>query len=55
LFPVLLFLVLSVAAVGSVVSAVHVSWLLIVLAGLFLWHRARHHQAARRALSENGR
>ncbi len=55
LFPVIFFLALSVVAVGSVVSAVHVSWLLVVLAGLFLWHRARHHRAGRRALPENRR
>jgi hypothetical protein len=35
-----LIIALVVAAAGSAVSYVHLPWLLLVLAGLFLWRRA---------------
>ena len=35
---------LVVAAAGSTVSYVHLPWLLLVLAGLFLWRRAGGHR-----------
>jgi hypothetical protein len=37
------FVVLVAAAVSSTVSTIHVPWLLVVVAGIFLWHRAGHH------------
>ncbi len=46
--PALVLVVLVAIAVGSTVSTIHVSWLLVVLVGLFLWHRAGHHHGHRR-------
>jgi hypothetical protein len=41
--PAVVFVVLVAAAVSSTVSTIHVPWLLVVVAGIFLWHRAGHH------------
>jgi hypothetical protein len=40
LIPFVLIIALVAVAAGSTISMVHVPWLLLVLIGLFLWHRA---------------
>ena len=50
--PVAVFVIVVALAVGSTISVVHVPWLLVVLAGAFLWHRARRHRTGWRAPSE---
>ncbi len=42
--PVVAFVILAVAAVSATASTIHVSWLILVVAGIFLWSRARHHR-----------
>ena len=46
--PVVVILVLAAATVSATASTVHVSWLLIVLVGIFLWHRAGHRRSSSR-------
>ena len=40
LLPVAVFLVVAAVVAGSIVSTIHVTWVLIVLLGLFVWQRA---------------
>jgi Flp pilus assembly protein TadB len=47
--PTVLFLVLAAVVVGSIVPMVHVSWVLVALAGLVLWNRARRRRGHHRA------
>jgi Flp pilus assembly protein TadB len=53
ILPVVVFLVLAAATVSATVSTIHLSWLIVVVAGIFLWHRAgrrrrsAHHQLHR--------
>ncbi len=39
LVPLLLMVALVAVAIDSTLSLVHIPWLLLVVAGLFLWHR----------------
>ncbi len=55
LLPAIVFFTLAALAVGSVVSAVRVSWVLVVVAGLFLWHRAHRHRSGNPARAESDR
>ncbi len=55
LIPFVVIVALVAVAAGSTVSAVHVPWLLVVVVGLFLWHRAGRHHPDRHARSELGR
>jgi hypothetical protein len=43
--PTVVVMVVAAVAVGSIVPMVHVSWLVVAVAGLLLWHRARRHRA----------
>ncbi len=42
--PVVALLVLVTAAVSATVSTFHVSWLIVVVAAIFLWNRAARHR-----------
>ncbi len=42
--PVATVVILVTVAAWTTVSAVHIPWLLVALAGIFLWHRARRHR-----------
>jgi hypothetical protein len=42
--PLVVLVALVAVAVGATVSTIHISWLLVVVAGIFLWHRAGHHR-----------
>jgi Domain of unknown function (DUF1707) len=45
ILPFLLLIVLVAVAAGTTLSTIHVPWLLVVLIGLYLWHRStRHHR-----------
>jgi hypothetical protein len=47
LIPFIVIVILVAVAAGSTLSMVHVPWLIFVLIGLLLWHRAgRHHRSA---------
>jgi Flp pilus assembly protein TadB len=50
--PAVALAVLVAVAVGSTVSTIHVSWLLVVLVGIFLWRRAGHHRRHSHGQSE---
>ena len=50
-----LIVALVAVAAGSTVSYVHFPWLLLVLAGLFLWRRTSHHHRTRHTQPEIGR
>lgn len=50
--PVAVFLVVAALAIGPTISVVHVPWLVLVLVGLLLWHRAHRHRIGYRAPSE---
>ncbi len=52
LVPFLLVVALVAVAAGSILPTVHLSWLLVVLAGLFLWERARRRRPHHRNSSE---
>ncbi len=43
LVPFVLLVLLVAAAAGSTLTSIHLSWLLLVLVGLFLWHRGGGH------------
>jgi len=42
--PFLVIIALVAVAAGSTISLVHVPWLLFVVVGVFLWHRAGRHR-----------
>jgi hypothetical protein len=52
----LVFIIALVAVVASsTIEAVHVPWLLVVLLGVFLWHRAGRHRHGHSDHMEIGR
>ncbi len=55
LLPVVLLVSVLALAVGSTASLMRVPWVLVVLAGLFLWHRARRRHDTHRAEGQLGR
>jgi hypothetical protein len=54
LLPLVAILLLAAVAAGTTASLVHLPWLLVVLAGLFAWHRGHRRALARRGRLELG-
>jgi len=52
LVPIVFLTILVVLSAGWVMSLGHAPWVLIVLVGLLLWHRAGRRDSSRRARSE---
>jgi hypothetical protein len=48
LIGIVAILLLVALAAGTTASLVHLPWLLVVLAGLFVWHRGHRRGVARR-------
>jgi hypothetical protein len=55
LIPLVFIIALAAVVASSTIEAVHVPWLLVVLLGVFLWHRAGRHRHAHRDHVEIGR
>ena len=52
LVPFVLLVLLVAAAAGSTLTSIHFSWLVLVVVGLFLWHRGSWHHHARHSHAE---
>jgi hypothetical protein len=53
--PFLVIIALVAVAAGSTISVVHVPWLLFIVVGVFLWHRAGRHRLGHHSDAEIGR
>jgi hypothetical protein len=46
LLPLVVLMILATAAVSAFYSTIHISWLIVVVVGIFLWRRAGRHRSS---------